>query len=192
MSKVGSPLINWILRAFQALFGIVILGLAVTLIRGHHIGSLPSSLGFAAFVGGVTIIAALIGIAAVWLEFLDGIVGLAVDSLVAVLNVAGGIFLAIKLKGVSCKWDPTGQNRSNNSNLAYNDLFSGGCEGKGDATLCANWFHDMSRNIIQSNVQGLLEGHCRESRAAMVFMFMAAVLLLASGLMGFLKRRKGY
>lgn len=91
MAKVGSPLINWVLRAFQALFGIVILGLAVTLIRGHEWGNLPSSLGYAAFVGGITILAALIGIAAVWLEFLDGIIGLAVDGLVAVLNIAGGI-----------------------------------------------------------------------------------------------------
>lgn len=91
MAKVASPLINWILRAFQALFGLVTLGLAATLIRDHHRGSLPSSLGFTAFVGGITILAALIGIAAVWLEFLDGIIGLAVDGLVAVLNIAGGI-----------------------------------------------------------------------------------------------------
>jgi hypothetical protein len=91
MSKVGSPLINWVLRAFQFLFGIVILGLCVTLIRGHHWGGLPASLGYGAFVGGVTILAALVGIAAVWLEFLDGIVGLAVDALAALLNLAGGV-----------------------------------------------------------------------------------------------------
>jgi hypothetical protein len=91
MSKVGSPLVNWALRAFQALFGLVILGLCVTLIRGHHWGSLPSSAGYGAFAGGITILAALVGVAATWLEFLDGIIGLAMDGLVAVLNIAGGI-----------------------------------------------------------------------------------------------------
>jgi LPXTG-motif cell wall-anchored protein len=35
-------------------------------------------------------------------------------------------------------------------------------------------------------------GHCRESQATMVFMFLAAALLIASGLMMFLRRRKGY
>jgi hypothetical protein len=88
---MASPLINWVLRALQFLFGIVILGLSVTLIRGHHWGALPSSLGYAVFVGGVTIVASLVGVAATWVTVLEGIVGLAIDAVVAVLNVAGGI-----------------------------------------------------------------------------------------------------
>jgi hypothetical protein len=91
MALASSPLINWILRAFQALFGIVILGLSVTLIRGHHWGNLPNTLGYAVFVGGVTILAALVGVAATWVSFLEGIVGVAIDGLVALLNIAGGI-----------------------------------------------------------------------------------------------------
>jgi hypothetical protein len=91
MGLTTSPIINWALRAFQALFGIVILGLSVTLIRGHHWGNLPSSIGYAAFVGGVTILAALVGVAATWVSFLEGVVGLAVDGIVAILNIAGGI-----------------------------------------------------------------------------------------------------
>jgi hypothetical protein len=79
------------LRGFQFLFGVVILGLSVTLIRGHHWGSLPASLGYAAFVGGLTIVAALIGIAGTWISFLEGIVGMALDGLVAILNIIGGI-----------------------------------------------------------------------------------------------------
>ena len=86
-----STLANWVCRAFQLLFGIVILGLSVTLIRGHHWGALPATLGYAAFLGGVTIIAALVGVAAVWITFLEGIVGMAIDVLAALLNIAGGI-----------------------------------------------------------------------------------------------------
>jgi hypothetical protein len=86
-----SGLIGLALRGLQALFGVVILGLSVTLIRGHHWGSLPASLGYAAFIGGLTILAALIGIAATWVTFLEGIVGMALDGLVAILSIIGGI-----------------------------------------------------------------------------------------------------
>jgi hypothetical protein len=86
-----TSLINWILRAFQFLFGVVILGLSVTLIRGHHWGSLPSSLGYGAFLGGISILAALIGFAGTWVTFLEGIVGAVFDTLVAIVNIAGGI-----------------------------------------------------------------------------------------------------
>jgi hypothetical protein len=97
MAITTSPLINWVLRTFQFLFGIVILGLSVTVIRGHHWGSLPSSIGYAAFVGGVTILASLVGIAATWVSFLQGVAGLALDGLVALLNIIGGIVRPILL-----------------------------------------------------------------------------------------------
>jgi hypothetical protein len=84
-------LVNWALRGLQALFGIVMLGLSVTLIRGHHWGDFPSALGYAAFLGGISILAALIGLAATWISFLEGIVGAGIDGIVAILNLAGGI-----------------------------------------------------------------------------------------------------
>jgi hypothetical protein len=87
----NAPIVDGILRTFQFLFGVVILGLSVTLIRGHQWGDLPSTLGYAAFLGGITIIAALVGVAAYWIHFLEGIVGAAIDVIVALLNIAGGI-----------------------------------------------------------------------------------------------------
>lgn len=96
-------------------------------------------------------------------------------------------FLAIKLKGVTCRWNGIGN--SNDQKLLSNDLFNGGCMKFESGTGCFNEFK-YSKNL--GKLPGVLEGHCRESQATMVFMFMTAVLLLASGLMGFLKRRKGY
>ncbi|KAL5119520.1 hypothetical protein ACEQ8H_002585 [Pleosporales sp. CAS-2024a] len=96
-----TPLINWALRALQFLFGVVVLGLSVTLIRGHHWGDFPSSLGYGAFLGGVTILGALVGMGSTWVAFLPGMIGAGIDGLLAVLNIAGGITLAVKLKGVS-------------------------------------------------------------------------------------------
>lgn len=55
---IANPILNFVVRGFQALFGVVVLGISVSLIRGHHWGSLPASLGFSAFVGGVTILGA--------------------------------------------------------------------------------------------------------------------------------------
>jgi hypothetical protein len=86
-----SPILNFALRGAQALFAIVVLGLSVTLIRGHQWGSLPSSLGFAAFVGGISFLAAIVGLAVTWFEFLGGVVGLAIDGVIALLNIACGI-----------------------------------------------------------------------------------------------------
>lgn len=88
---LSSSILSLVLRGFQFLFGIVVLGLSVTLIRGHHYGSTPASLGFGAAVGGISILASLFGIAATWISFLEGIIGLAVDSVVALINIAGGV-----------------------------------------------------------------------------------------------------
>lgn len=88
---VLSTIANWALRAAQGLFGIVILGLSVTLIRSHHWGDLPSSLGYSAFVGGITILAAGLGVVGSFVSFLQGFVGMAIDGVVAVASIVGGI-----------------------------------------------------------------------------------------------------
>lgn len=99
-----SSLINIVLRGAQALFGIIVLGLSITLIRGHHWGGLPASLGYGAFVGGLSVLAALIGLAATWFDFLGGMIGLVIDAFVALINIAGGVVsLLISTTAVSTK-----------------------------------------------------------------------------------------
>jgi hypothetical protein len=92
-----SSIVNFALRGFQALFAIVVLGLSITLIRGHEWGSLPASLGFGAFVGGISLVAALIGLAATWVEFLGGLIGLVIDGVIALINIAGGVVCTLNL-----------------------------------------------------------------------------------------------
>jgi hypothetical protein len=91
---IANQLLNFVVRGFQVLFGIVVLGISVSLIRGHHWGGLPASLGFAAFVGGVTILGAAFGVAGLFFSFLDGLVGITIDAVVAVINAAGAIVSA--------------------------------------------------------------------------------------------------
>jgi hypothetical protein len=66
---------------------------------------------------------------------------------------------------------------------------NGGCQKIGKTVYC--WVRSQYSENLDKLVATLL-GHCRESQAVMVFMFLAAALLIASGLMAFLKRRKGY
>ncbi|KAH6620059.1 marvel domain-containing protein [Boeremia exigua] len=92
-----NPVITFAVRGTQVLFAMVVFGLSTTLIKGHHYGKIPSTLSFVAFVGAVSIIAALLGVASHWMHVLQGRVGVIIDAVVAVLNAAGGTLLAIKL-----------------------------------------------------------------------------------------------
>jgi hypothetical protein len=82
-----------VIRGFQALLGIIVFGLLITLIRGHHWGSLPTSLWLAAFIGGITFLAAITETAATWFQVkvMEGVVGTLIDGVMGVLSLAGGI-----------------------------------------------------------------------------------------------------
>jgi hypothetical protein len=78
---------------------------------------------------------------------------------------------------------------NNGEKIVNSDLMNGGCQNINKKTAC--WVAFQYQSNIDKVVATLL-GHCRESQAVMVFMFLAAVLLIASGLLAFLKKRKGY
>lgn len=87
---MDNPIVNFGLRGAQALFAIVTLGLAATLIRGQVEG-MPAIFGYAAFAGGISFAGAIIGVASTWVELLQGIIGAAIDAFVILANIAGGI-----------------------------------------------------------------------------------------------------
>ncbi|KAI4951055.1 hypothetical protein J4E86_007564 [Alternaria arbusti] len=177
---IANPLLNFVVRGFQALFGIVVLGISVSLIRGHHWGGLPASLGFSAFVGGVTILGAALGVAGLFFSFLDGMIGLIVDGVVAVINAAGGIIkvLALKISGVDCDADTSFENAAK---LIFNDIFNGGCRADDD---CWYWHLENDRNTMKSR--------CRSTQADCVFMFLTVIVLAVTALLAFLRMKKGY
>ncbi|KAI4929381.1 uncharacterized protein J4E92_005045 [Alternaria infectoria] len=180
---IANPLLNFVVRGFQALFGIVVLGISVSLIRGHHWGGLPASLGFSAFVGGVTILGAAIGVAGLFFSFLDGMIGLIVDGAVAVINAAGGILtkvkvLALKISGVDCDGDTTIKNATK---LILNDIFNGGCRAEDE---CWYYYAENDPNTMKSR--------CKSTQADCVFMFLTVVVLAVTALLAFLRMKKGY
>lgn len=78
--------------------------------------------------------------------------------------------------------------KENGDKVISNDLFNGGCADSENLLTC--WVYNAYDN--ENKRRDALLGHCRETRAAMVFMFMVIALFLASALMGFLRRRRGY
>jgi len=89
--NMPNAIITFALRGAQVLFSVVVLGLSVGLIMDHKTGGLPATLGYVAFVGGISLLGAFIGIAAHWVELLQGIIGAGIDAFLTVLNIAGGI-----------------------------------------------------------------------------------------------------
>jgi hypothetical protein len=95
--------------------------------------------------------------------------------------------MAIKLKGVSCKWDLFDEDNMNK--LGYNEFFNGGT-----MKIKGEWYAWVTSAYGQDEgkIKNVVLGHCREAQADLVFMFMVGVVCIATALMLFLKKRKGY
>jgi hypothetical protein len=84
-------------RVMQMLFSITVLGLSISLIQGNILSHPPLALTFSAFVGGVSIVGALSGLATVWVQRLQGRIGAMVDAAVVAFNIAGGVVSTLTL-----------------------------------------------------------------------------------------------
>ena len=78
-------------RVLQLLFSATVLGLSISLVQGNILGYPPLSLTFSAFVGGVSIVGALAGLATLWMQRLQGLIGVVVDAAIAAFNIVGGV-----------------------------------------------------------------------------------------------------
>lgn len=94
------------------------------------------------------------------------------------------------MRGVTCKIKDSYDfgDIENGFKIALNELFNGGCKKIQKVTNC--WV--QSQPWDNSKMRSTVEGHCRESSADMVFMFLAAALLLVTAGLAFLRKRKGY
>ncbi|KAJ5624786.1 hypothetical protein N7510_001095 [Penicillium lagena] len=154
-----------IIRGFQLIFGIVVLGLSVTLAKNQVIYAVPAATGYAAFTGGIGIVSALLGIASLFVESLEGLISWAVDGLAALALLAGGITYAVLLRGTNC---------SNPETLWQNTILGGGCTTYKGTFICA---YDGN--------PGKLEEQCRSATADTAFMFMTFIMCLAAAAFGF-------
>jgi hypothetical protein len=89
-----SKIINIGLRFAQAVFGSVVLALSITLIKGQRYGMSPAATNYSSFVGAFTLLGAIIGLASTWIEFLQSFIGIGIDALILLFNLAGGVVSA--------------------------------------------------------------------------------------------------
>ena len=80
-----------VLTQHQIVFSTVVLGLSVALVVQYGPGRAPSLFAYGAFCGGCSLLFALVGVSAVFVEKLQGIVMLALDALATFFLLAGGI-----------------------------------------------------------------------------------------------------
>ena len=78
-------------RVLQLLFSATVLGLSISLVQGNILGHPPLSLTFSAFVSGVSMAGALAGLATLWMQRLQGLIGVVVDATIAAFNIVGGV-----------------------------------------------------------------------------------------------------
>jgi hypothetical protein len=177
-----SSISNLAVRAVQIVFAAIVAGLSIDLARGHKDGAVPIALGYVSFVGCVSLLAAFIGLAATWIEFLQGPIGLLVDGFITVVNLAGGVLIAAKLKGVKC--DKNSSDVTNALKIIENELINGGKHGKGlrDCYYCTGTESDADKLISR----------CKMNQADTAFMFLTVVVLLVSLTLTYLRAKKGY
>ncbi|OXV08892.1 hypothetical protein Egran_03345 [Elaphomyces granulatus] len=151
-------LLTVIPRAFQFLFAIIVLGLSVTLAKGQVQGSVPATIGYGSFTGGLGFVAAVVGFAALFVGFLDGIISWALDGFAGVAFLAGGIAFAIGLQGTDCPEDCT---------TVTNALLSGGLHGS-----CVRNDTDGSSQVRYNGDTGNLNTRCTSAKADEAFLFL--------------------
>lgn len=95
-------LIIAVLRAFQLLFAVVVLGLSISLIKGQKVGAAPTRQGYSAFAGAFGLVVSLFGITAIFVDSLASLFGglatQALDGLAFLALLAGGV-VSIPLLG---------------------------------------------------------------------------------------------
>lgn len=79
------------------------LGLSITLAKGQVVGKIPTTTGYATFLGGLGMVASAFGIINIFVDKFGGIIVLAVEGLATLLFIAGGVAMAVMIKGGDCK-----------------------------------------------------------------------------------------
>lgn len=109
-------------------------------------------------------IVAVIGFASLFVEFLQGIIMMVLDTLAALLFLAGGIAVAVGLRGVSC-----GTSADAANSMLKNGLINGGC--KDDYNTCWGWGTDTTKDYVNK-----LKERCQMDEADSAFMFLGFIV----------------
>ncbi|OJD35081.1 non-classical export protein [Diplodia corticola] len=168
--------INGVARTFQIICAAVVLGLSITLIKSQSYGTVAAN-NYAAFTGGFALLVGLIGVAAIFIESLAGLIMVAADALAALFLLAGGIAVAVKLRHLSC----SSKSDENRYRLGKNELTNGGCikDNKGRLQDCG------------AHSVGSALDRCVKNSADAAFMIITAVLCMGTLVIALLAMKRG-
>ncbi|ESZ95003.1 hypothetical protein SBOR_4623 [Sclerotinia borealis F-4128] len=158
------------LRVLQMLFAAVVLALSAVLIKGYGPGTSWSLISYGSFCGGAALIFAAIGVAACFVEALQGIIMLALDGIASFFLLAGGVAYAATIKVGSC------------SDLIYindhrNPFFPGD--------------HKLYHGNIEKAVLEDLKTRCQETQASTAFIWFTAACFFGTTAIHFLGHKRG-
>ncbi|KAI9646718.1 hypothetical protein NHQ30_004715 [Ciborinia camelliae] len=158
------------LRVLQLLFAVVVLALSVILTKGYGPGTSWSLISYGSFCGGAALIFAAIGVAACFVEALQGIIMLALDGIASFFLLAGGIAYAATIKVGSC------------SDLNYiedhkNPFFPGGHK----------FYYDNTEKAVLDD----LKTRCQETQASTAFIWFTAACFIGTIVIHFLGHKRG-
>jgi len=89
-------------RVLQLLFAAIVMALSVVLVDQYGPGHAPSIYAYGTFCGGAALIIGAVGIAACFVEKLQGIIMLGLDAFASFFLLAGGIAMAVTFKVGGC------------------------------------------------------------------------------------------
>ncbi|KAK3319219.1 marvel domain-containing protein [Apodospora peruviana] len=169
------------LRALQLLFSVVILGLAVTLIKGQVIDDAPVTTKYASFTGGFGIIVCALGVASLWVSAIPDLVVLGIDALAGIFFAAGGIAWAIGLRGIQCT------NEEQFDKLLDNGLLNQGSVTVNGGTAYGVYKDDTSGEAAWKK----LSSNCQKGLADEVFQFLTFGLAVGLLALGYVRMKNG-
>ncbi|KAK3324772.1 marvel domain-containing protein [Cercophora scortea] len=171
------------LRGIQFVFAIVVLGLAVTLFKQQVYGSAPTTTTYSIFTGAFGIIVAVAGVAGLLVEAIPSIVNMALDAVMGILFLGGGIAWAVGLKGINCKLQET----QNAQSMLFNGLLNEGTTDFG---------HGIDYGVTdgatsEQEIFDRLSSNCQKALADEVVQFISFGLAIGLVVLTFLSRKKG-
>jgi len=164
------------LRVLQILFSLVVFALSIVLIKDFGPGHSWSLTNYGAFCGAGGLIFALIGVASLFVNALEGIVVLITDAIASFFLVAGGIAYAVTIKVGSCNDFGYLANHKNPFLVSPDKIFTGDSVGS-----------------IEDQAEADVTGRCRETQASTAFIWFAFAAFLGSIVFHFLSggKRRG-
>ncbi|KAK3940152.1 marvel domain-containing protein [Diplogelasinospora grovesii] len=169
------------LRALQFIFAVVVLGLAVTLIKAQVLGDAPTTTKYSSFTGAFGIIVCAAGVAGMFVSAIPDLVTMALDGVLALLFLAGGIAWAVGLKGIGCK-DQTAYMQMRENGL----LNEGSATVDGVAVIGADYNSNNDYDVFDK-----LSANCQKGMADEIMQFISFAFALGLLGLGFVRWRKG-